>query len=46
MIWLTYNYRLKNNTFVERNPDGIFSIYINDQIMSAISYYTAEGLKN
>jgi transcription elongation factor GreA len=30
---------------VERNrPDGIFSIYINDQTMSAISYYT-EGLK-
>jgi transcription elongation factor GreA len=30
---------------VEIRPDGIFSIYINDQIMSAISYYTAEGLK-
>jgi transcription elongation factor GreA len=24
---------------------GFFSIYINDEIMSAISYYTAEGLK-
>jgi transcription elongation factor GreA len=29
----------------EIRPDGIFSIYINDEIMSAISYYTAEGLK-
>jgi len=25
--------------------DGIFSIYINDEIMSTVSYYTAEGLK-
>jgi transcription elongation factor GreA len=24
---------------------GIFSIYINDKIMSTVSYYTAEGLK-
>jgi transcription elongation factor GreA len=31
---------------VERNPVLMgFSIYINDEIMSAISYYTAEGLK-
>jgi transcription elongation factor GreA len=29
----------------ETRPDGIFSIYINDETMSAISYYTAEGLK-
>lgn len=26
-------------------PDGIFSIYINDEVMSTVSYYTAEGLK-
>jgi len=25
--------------------DGIFSIYINDEVMSTVSYYTAEGLK-
>jgi transcription elongation factor GreA len=32
---------------VERNPVlmGFFLFYINDQTMSAISYYTAEGLK-
>lgn len=32
---------------MKRNPVpmGFFSIYINDEIMSAISYYTAEGLK-
>lgn len=24
---------------------GIFSIYINDEVMSTVSYYTAEGLK-
>ena len=29
----------------ESRRDGIFSIYINDEIMSAVSYYTAEGLK-
>lgn len=30
----------------ERNPElGIFSVYINDEIMSGVSYYTAEGLK-
>jgi transcription elongation factor GreA len=28
----------------EIRPDGIF-LFINDEIMSAISYYTAEGLK-
>ena len=30
-----------------RNPvtSGIFSIYINDEVMSTVSYYTAEGLK-
>jgi len=32
---------------VKRNPvpNGIFSIYINDEVMSTVSYYTAEGLK-
>ncbi len=25
--------------------DGILSIYINDEVMSTVSYYTAEGLK-
>jgi transcription elongation factor GreA len=32
---------------VKRNPVlmGFFLFYINDEIMSAISYYTAEGLK-
>jgi transcription elongation factor GreA len=25
--------------------DGIFSIYINNEVMSTVSYYTAEGLK-
>jgi transcription elongation factor GreA len=25
--------------------DGIFCIYINDEVMSKVSYYTAEGLK-
>jgi transcription elongation factor GreA len=31
----------------KRNPaiNGIFSIYINDEVMSTVSYYTAEGLK-
>jgi transcription elongation factor GreA len=29
----------------ESRPDGIFSIYINDEFMSTVSYYTAEGLK-
>ncbi len=30
----------------DRNPElGIFSVYINDEIMSGVSYYTAEGLK-
>jgi len=45
---LTLNYFLEQNTiFVnkESRRDGIFSIYINDEIMSAVSYYTAEGLK-
>jgi transcription elongation factor GreA len=28
----------------EIRPDGIF-LFLNDEIMSAISYYTAEGLK-
>jgi transcription elongation factor GreA len=26
-------------------PDGIFLLYINDEVMSTVSYYTAEGLK-
>ena len=32
---------------MKRNPvpNGIFSIYINDEVMSTVSYYTAEGLK-
>lgn len=30
---------------VKSRPDGIFSIYINDEVMSTVSYYTAEGLK-
>ncbi len=32
---------------MERNPVlmGFFLFYINDEIMSAVSYYTAEGLK-
>ena len=32
---------------MKRNPvpNGIFSIYINDEVMSKVSYYTAEGLK-
>ena len=40
-------FEIKNNIFVERNPvaSGIFSIYINDEVMSTVSYYTAEGLK-
>ncbi len=49
MICLTYIYRLnKNNTiFVKRNPVlmGFFVFYINDEVMTNISYYTAEGLK-
>lgn len=38
---------LKNIIFAQKKsrPDGIFSIYINDEIMSTVSYYTAEGLK-
>ena len=49
MICLTYIYKInKNNTiFVKRNPVlmGFFVFYINDEIMTNISYYTAEGLK-
>ena len=30
---------------IEIPADGIFSIYINDEVMSTVSYYTAEGLK-
>lgn len=30
---------------MKSRPDGIFSIYINDEVMSTVSYYTAEGLK-
>ena len=39
--------KIKNNIFVERNPVqmGFFLFYINDEVMSAVSYYTAEGLK-
>ena len=31
----------------KRNPvaNGIFSVYINNEVMSTVSYYTAEGLK-
>jgi len=29
----------------ESHTGGIFSIYINDEVMSTISYYTLEGLK-
>ena len=49
LICLTYIYRInKNNSiFVERNPVqmGFFLFYINDEVMSTVSYYTAEGLK-
>lgn len=49
MICLTYIYRLnKNNTiFATRNPVqmGFFVFYINDEVMTKVSYYTAEGLK-
>jgi len=31
--------------YEKSRPDGIFSIYINDEVMSTVSYYTAEGLK-
>ena len=48
-ICLTYIYRLNkiNSIFVERNPVlmGFFVFYINDEVMSTVSYYTAEGLK-
>ena len=39
--------KIKNNIFVERNPVqmGFFLFYINDEVMSTVSYYTAEGLK-
>lgn len=30
---------------VKSHRDGIFCIYINDEVMSKVSYYTAEGLK-
>ncbi|MEY4012504.1 MAG: hypothetical protein RIT22_1628, partial [Bacteroidota bacterium] len=32
---------------MERNPVlmGFFLFYINDEVMSTVSYYTAEGLK-
>ena len=29
----------------ESHAGGILSIYINDEVMSTVSYYTAEGLK-
>ena len=49
LICLTYIYRLNkiNSIFVERNPVlmGFFVFYINDEVMSTVSYYTAEGLK-
>ena len=39
--------KIKNNIFVERNPVlmGFFLFYINDEVMTKVSYYTAEGLK-
>jgi len=48
-ICLGYIYKIfKNCTiFVKRNPVlmGFFVFYINDEIMTKVSYYTAEGLK-
>ena len=29
----------------ESHAGGILSIYINNEVMSTVSYYTAEGLK-
>ena len=41
-------YPLTNNYYIwlkESRSNGIFSIYINNEVMSTVSYYTAEGLK-